>query len=143
MQQMKVSEDCINLVSKFEGFSGKAYKCPAGVWTIGYGHTEGVKPNDTITQEKAKELLNEELNSFSERVASMLITATQSQFDALVSFAYNLGTGALRGSTLLKLHNAGKYTEAKAEFGKWTRAAGVVLNGLVKRRAAEAELYGR
>ena len=140
---MKVSEDCINLVSKFEGFSGKAYKCPAGVWTIGYGHTEGVKPNDTITQEKAKELLNEELNSFSERVASMLITATQSQFDALVSFAYNLGTGALRGSTLLKLHNAGKYTEAKAEFGKWTRAAGVVLNGLVKRRAAEAELYGR
>ena len=143
MQQMKVSEDCTNLVSKFEGFSGKAYKCPAGVWTIGYGHTEGVKPNDTITQEKAKELLNEELNSFGARVSSMLIAATQSQFDALVSFAYNLGTGALRGSTLLKLHNAGKYTEAKAEFGKWTRAAGVVLNGLVKRRAAEAELYGR
>lgn len=140
---MKVSEDCINLVSKFEGFSGKAYKCPAGVWTIGYGHTEGVKPNDTITQEKAKELLNEELNSFSERVATMLVAATQSQFDALVSFAYNLGTGALRGSTLLKLHNAGKYTEAKAEFGKWTRAAGVVLNGLVKRRAAEAGLYGK
>lgn len=143
MQQMKVSKDCVDLVSKFEGFSSKAYKCPAGVWTIGYGHTEGVKPSDTITQEKAKELLNDELNSFSERVATMLVAATQSQFDALVSFAYNLGTGALRGSTLLKLHNAGKYVEAEAEFGKWTRAAGVVLNGLVKRRAAEAELYGK
>ena len=139
---MKISDKCVALVKRFEGFEAKAYKCPAGVWTIGYGHTEGVNPGDVITETKAAILLKEELNLFASKVEKLLAKATQGQFDALVSFSYNLGVNNLRNSTLLKLHNAGNYGAAKLEFNKWNRAAGKVLEGLVKRRAAEAELYG-
>ena len=139
---MQISEKCVELVKRFEGFEAKAYKCPAGVWTIGYGHTEGVNPGDVITEAKAAILLKEELNLFANKVEKLLTKATQGQFDALVSFAYNLGVNNLRNSTLLKLHNAGNYAAAKLEFNRWNRAAGKVLEGLVKRRAAEAQLYG-
>lgn len=140
---MKISNNCVSLVKQFEGFEAKAYKCPAGVWTIGYGHTLNVRPNDVVTEPKASTLLEEELQDYAAKVAKIVPNASQNQFDALVSFAYNVGTGALSGSTLLKKHNAGEYLEAQEQFLKWDKAAGKVLAGLVKRRNHEAALYGR
>lgn len=140
---MKISEQCVNMVATFEGFRGEAYKCPAGVWTIGYGHTEDVKPGDKITEATAKAMLRTELQEFAVKVEKLLKKATQDQFDALVSFAYNVGVSALASSTLLKKHNAGDYLAAQEQFLKWNRAAGKELAGLTKRRQHEAALYGK
>lgn len=140
---MIISENCVELVKAFEGFRGESYKCPAGVWTIGYGHTEDVQPGDKMTEQCAKGLLREELTLFAAKVDKLVKKPTQNQFDALVSFAYNVGTGALSGSTLLKKHNAGEYLEAQEQFLKWDKAAGKVLAGLTRRRAHEAALYGK
>lgn len=140
---MKVSKDCIDLVKHFEGFVAKAYKCPAGVWTIGYGHTLNVHPTDVITEGQASVMLQEELDEFAEKVSKLVKKATQSQFDAMVSFAYNVGVAALASSTLLKKHNAGDYAEAQKQFLRWDKAAGKTLAGLTKRRVHEAALYGK
>ena len=129
-------------MKQFEGFEAKAYKCPAGVWTIGYGHTLNVKPNDVITEAQASTLLEEELQDYAAKVAKIVPTANQNQFDALVSFAYNLGVNALGTSTLLKKHLAGDYKGAQTEFLRWDKAAGKVLAGLTKRRQQESALYG-
>jgi lysozyme len=139
----QISDACVTLVKTFEGFEAKAYKCPAGVWTIGYGHTLNVKPTDVITEVAASMLLKEELQNYADKVDKIVAVASQNQFDALVSFAYNVGTSALSGSTLLKKHNAGEYLEAQEQFLKWDRAAGKVLAGLTRRRAHEAALYGK
>ena len=141
--KMIISENCVELVKAFEGFRGEAYKCPAGVWTIGCGHTEGVQPGDKMTEHCAKGLLREELTAFATKVDKLVKKPTQNQFDALVSFAYNVGTGALSGSTLLKKHNAGEYLEAQEQFLKWDKANGKTLSGLTRRRAHEAALYGK
>jgi lysozyme len=140
---MNVSTTGINLIKNFEGCRLTAYKCPAGVWTIGYGHTgNDVKEGLKITQEQAEEYLKKDLNSFELAVNnSVKITLSQSQFDALVSFSYNVGTGALKKSTLLKLLNKGNYKGAAEEFDKWIFAGGKKLSGLVKRRKAEKELF--
>lgn len=138
----KISDTCVSLVKTFEGFRADAYKCPAGVWTIGYGHTEDVKPGDKITEPQAAYLLRKELEEFSVKVDKLLKKVSQNQFDALVSFAYNVGVSALGGSTLLKKHNAGDYDAAKDEFLKWNKAAGKELAGLTKRRLHESALYG-
>jgi lysozyme len=139
---MKTSQKCIDLIKKFEGCALKAYKCPAKVWTIGYGHTNNVRPDDVISKSEAEELLRIDLAKFEAGVnAAVKVKLTQGQFDALVSFAYNLGTGALQGSTLLKLLNAGNYTGAAAQFDKWIYAGGKILLGLQRRRAAEKELF--
>ena len=139
----QISDACVTLVKTFEGFEAKAYKCPAGVWTIGYGHTLNVKPTDVITEVAASMLLKEELQNYADKVDKLVAVASQSQFDALVSFAYNLGVNALGTSTLIKKHLAADYKGAQAEFARWNKAAGKVLQGLVKRRAAEAALYGK
>ena len=138
----KISDTCVSLVKTFEGFRSEAYKCPAGVWTIGYGHTEDVKAGDKITEPQATFLLRNELDEFAIKVEKLLKKATQSQFDALVSFAYNVGVSALASSTLLKKHNAGDYEAAQKEFLKWNKAAGKELAGLTKRRLHESALYG-
>jgi lysozyme len=96
-----------------------------------------------MTEQCAKGLLREELTLFAAKVDKLVKKPTQNQFDALVSFAYNVGTGALSGSTLLKKHNAGEYLEAQEQFLRWDKAAGKVLAGLIKRRAHEAALYGK
>ena len=140
---MKISNDCVNLVKQFEGFEANAYKCPAGVWTIGYGHTLNVHPNDVITEAQASKLLEEELQEYAAKVTKIVPTANQNQFDALVSFAYNLGVNALGTSTLLKKHLKGDYTGAQAEFLRWDKANGRVLTGLTKRRQQESTLYGK
>ena len=145
---MKVSKDCVDLVKTFEGFRSEAYKCPAGIWTIGYGHTKNVKPKDVITEGRASQLLQDELNEFADKVNKLLkIETSQAQFDALVSFAYNSGVASLQSSTLLKKHNTGDFLAAADEFLKWDKAKVngklTVLSGLSKRRRHESALYGR
>ena len=144
---MKISEVGVNLIKSFEGCSLKAYKCPVGVWTIGWGTTEpinGVKPHEgmIITQQQADELLIKNLKAY-ENAVNKYVTyqINQNQFDALVSFAYNCGNGALKTSTLLKKLNAGDVQGAANEFLRWNKANGKVLNGLTRRRESERKLF--
>jgi lysozyme len=149
----KVSEKCIHLIEYFECGGDvtkylKAYKCPAGVWTIGIGTTyypdgSKVKQGDTCTTEQAYAYLQYELASTEIKVDSFTTDlVTQQQFDSLVSFAYNVGTGNLKASTLLKKVNLKPADpEIEKEFNKWVYAKGVKLQGLVRRRKSEAWLY--
>lgn len=139
---MHISQQGLDLIKSFEGLRLSAYKCPADVWTIGYGTTAGVKPGQTITKERAEELLREDVKRFEDQVLRLVkVPLTQGQFDALVSFVYNLGAGNLSNSTLLRLLNEGDYAGAGAQFERWTKAGGKVLAGLVRRRAAERALF--
>lgn len=145
---MVISNKLRELVKHFEGCKLKAYKCPAGIWTIGYGNTQyengkAVKEGDAITLERAEQLLELILIKFIQQVGEIVKSnINQNQKDALTDFAYNCGVGNLKTSTLLKKVNADpKDKTIRAEFEKWVRANGKVLNGLVKRRNAEANLY--
>lgn len=139
---MKISQKGIDLIKRFEGCKLEAYKCSAGVWTIGYGHTNGVKEGMKITQQEAEKLLKQDLVVYENIVLESVTTAlNQPIFDALVSFTYNLGGGNLKSSTLLKLLNDRDYYGASKEFEKWNKASGKVLVGLVKRREAERNLF--
>ncbi len=139
---MHTSQKGLDLIKSFEGLRLSAYKCPAGVWTIGYGTTAGVKPGQSITKERAEELLRDDVKRFEDQVLRLVkVPLTQGQFDALVSFTYNLGAANLGNSTLLRLLNAGDYKGAAAQFDRWTKAGGKELPGLVKRRAAERALF--
>mgnify|MGYP000930758996 CR=1 FL=1 len=136
------SSNGIKLIKQFEGCKLTSYKCPSGVWTIGYGHTSGVKKGQKISQAQADKFLKSDLKTFENAVNSAVkVPLNQNQFDALVSFAYNCGSGALKMSTLLKELNKKNYAGAAKEFLKWNKSNGKVLNGLVKRRAAEKELF--
>jgi lysozyme len=140
--QRKIGPEGIALIKQFEGCELTAYKDPVGILTIGYGSTgPHVKPGMTITEAEAEALLRKDLSRFEAAVEKLAGTASQGQFDAMVSLAFNIGEGAFGKSTLLKLHKTGNYPGAASEFGKWVRAGGKVLKGLVRRRAAEAELY--
>ena len=149
MKITKTGKAGIEMIKTFEGFRGTPYKCPAGIPTIGYGATfypGGKKVTMTdaaITEEQATDLLAHMLVSFEKYVDSYCIdTITQNQFDALVSFAYNLGPANLKASTLLKKVNTNPNDESiKLEFLKWVKAGGKTLKGLVRRREAEANLY--
>ncbi len=139
---MHTSQKGLDLIKSFEGLRLSAYKCPADVWTIGYGTTAGVKPGQTITKERAEELLRDDVKRFEDQVLRLVkVPLTQGQLDALVSFTYNLGAANLGNSTLLRLLNAGDYKGAAAQFDRWTNAGGKELPGLVKRRAAERALF--
>lgn len=139
---MKVNQDGINLIKKFEGCRLTAYKCPAGVWTIGYGHASGVKEGMTITQEQAEEYLKQDLEKFEKGVDDCVkVGINQNQFNALVSFAYNCGIGALQTSTLLKKLNKCDFEGTANEFLRWNKSNGAVLPGLTNRRVAEREMF--
>jgi len=139
---MKISERGKDLIKLFEGCRLKAYDDGVGVWTIGYGHTVGVKPGDEITQEQADEWFSEESEQFSNKVQVLvLVEVNQNQFDALVSLAYNIGVGALSRSTLLRKLNAGDYQGAAEQFDVWNRGGGKVMLGLVRRREQERKLF--
>ena len=130
------------LIKKFEGCELEAYQCSAGVWTIGYGHTKGVAPGDSISQEEAEQMLVDELHEYESYVNEYVTVAlSQNQFDALVSWVYNLGPANLTASTMLKDLNNGKYEEVPAQMKRWNKAGGKVLEGLIRRREAEALLY--
>lgn len=140
----QINADGLALIKRFEGLRLKAYKCPAGVWTVGYGSTgPHVKPDTVITADEAERLLLDDLVRFEQGVALQCQIATDNQFAALVAFAFNVGLEALRTSTLRRMHNEGNYAGAAGQFGRWNRGGGRVLPGLIKRRAAEAALYSK
>lgn len=140
---MKTSQKGIDLIKRFEGFSPTAYLCPAGVWTIGYGHTAGVRAGDSVDEDTAEDFLREDLADAEGAVGKYVkVPLKQWQFDALVSFTFNLGSGNLYSSTLLKKVNRNPDDSAiRQEFEKWVYAGGRVLKGLVDRRKAEADMY--
>ena len=137
---MKTSSKGVSLIKQFEGCRLIAYKCPAGVWTIGYGHTAGVKEGDTITQETADAYLRNDLAKYEKAVMNYdgIYHFNQNQFDAVVSFTYNCGVGNLKNLT-----QCGKRTLAQisTKLPLYNKAGGVVLRGLQRRRAAEKELF--
>jgi GH24 family phage-related lysozyme (muramidase) len=149
----KINPAGLNLVKEFEGLhklipGGKvqAYLDPVNVWTIGYGHTEGVKPGDVITKDKAETFLKQDMEKF-EKVVERYVTVplNSNQFSALVSFTFNTGDGAFNGSTLRKLLNQSKYGAAAEQFTRWVygtvNGQRVKLPGLVRRREAERRLF--
>jgi len=145
---MKTNKKGIKLLHHFEGCRLKAYLCPAKIWTIGWGNTKyedgsPVKDGDVITQERADKLFESILETFERGVASSVkVDINYNQFSALVCFAYNIGLGAFRNSTLLKLLNKNPSDPSiKEQFMRWNRAGGRVLEGLSRRREAEANLY--
>lgn len=144
---MQTSDKGIALIKQFEGCKLTAYQDSVGVWTIGYGWTQPVdgKPiraGMTIKQETAERLLKTGLVSYESDVSRLVkVGLTQEQFDALVSFTYNLGARSLSTSTLLRKLNVGDYAGAADEFLRWNKAGGKVLNGLTRRREAERALF--
>jgi len=139
---LKISQEGIALIKKFEGCELTAYQCSAGVWTIGYGHTKGIEEGMEITQQEAEDMLVEELHEY-ENYINDNVTAplSQNQFDAMVSWVYNLGPANLKASTLLKVLNAGDYDGVPAQIKRWNKAGGVTLDGLIRRREAESLLF--
>ena len=139
---MNTSAEGISLIKKFEGCELYAYQCSAGVWTIGYGHIKGVSEGMTITQEQAEQMLLDELVEYENYINELVsVDLSQNQFDALVSWVYNLGPSNLRSSTLLKVLNSGDYNGVPAQIMRWNKAGGKVLEGLTRRREAEARLF--
>jgi lysozyme len=145
---MKASKKCYDLIKEFEGYSAKPYLCPAQVWTIGYGSTryeDGryVTAKDPhIDEAKALAIMEVTLKEYESAVNRYVkVPINQNQFDALVSFAYNLGNKALLNSTLLRRINQGNFLAANHEFKKWVFANGIKLQGLVRRREAERILF--
>ena len=130
------------LIKEFEGCELTAYKCPAGIWTIGYGHTDGVYEGQQITQEDADALLMDDMMEADDCIGDWCdVSLDDTQRAALISFVFNLGCQAFRNSTLLKLLNAGDYEGAAKQFPRWNKANGAVLAGLTRRREAEKELF--
>ena len=142
MNNMKMSQNGLNLIETSEGCRTTAYQDSVGVWTIGYGHTSNVSPGETCTLQQAQEWLQQDVSG-AEYVVNTVVKAplNQNQFDALVDFVFNLGSGNFQSSTLLKLLNAGDYQGASNEFPKWNHAGGVVVPGLTTRRLAEQKLF--
>jgi lysozyme len=137
-----ISDTGLALIKRWEGCRISAYQCPAKVWTIGYGHTKTCKPGMKITLAEAERLLRQDLAEFEQAVSKLVkVPLSQHQFDALVSFAFNVGSGALAKSTLLSLLNRKNYLAAAEEFKRWTKAGNVTLRGLVDRRQEEYELF--
>lgn len=141
---MQAGKNCIDLIKKFEGLRLESYKCPAGLWTLGYGNTQWengirVKENQVIDIQRAEKLLIYWVSKYADRIT---VKCNQNQFDALVSFAYNVGIGNFDSSTLKKkvIANPNDPT-IRDEFMKWVSSRGKQLAGLVKRREAEANLY--
>ena len=141
---MKTSQKGIDLIKSFEGCKLQSYKCPAGIWTIGYGTTLGIRPAMRITLQEAEDYLKRDLKQFEDCVNMLVkVVLTQNEFDALVSWTYNLGCGSLRKSTMLKYLNEGKKQFVTSEMVKWNKANGRVLKGLILRREAEAVLFSQ
>lgn len=158
---MRVSDECIKMIRHHEGVKATAYRCPARLWTIGVGHV--IDPNHarvpfadrlnlelpagwnrTLSQDEINDILRKDLARFEAGVHRLCPgEMTQGQFDALVSFSFNVGLGSLQKSSLRMKHNRGDYEGAAEEFLKWAKAGGKVLKGLLKRREDEKALYSK
>ena len=130
------------LTTSFEGCALSAYQDQKGIWTIGYGHTKNVAPGDTCTSDQALLWLEEDM-SWAVNVVNreVSVNLSQNEFDALVDFVFNVGSGAFQGSTLLRLLNSGDYAGASREFDKWDHVSGAVVAGLLRRREAETSEF--
>lgn len=145
---MKTGKEGKNLIKMYEGFKAFAYLCPAGVWTVGFGTTringQPINESHKVTVTEANVLLESDLKKFEDSINSLVkVELNQNQFDALVSFVYNLGAENFKKSTLLKKINVGEFSEAAEEFLKWNKAKGKILTGLTRRRQAEKSLFER
>ena len=139
---MKISQEGLSLIKKFEGCELEAYRCAANVLTIGYGSIKGVKEGDTITQEEADSLLLHEMDEYEGYINDMVnADLKQNQFDAMVSWVFNLGPSNLQASTLLKVLNSKDYEGVPSQIKRWNKAGGQVKQGLIRRREAEALLF--
>ena len=139
---MEYSKSGLQLTERFEGVRLSAYQDQAGRWTIGYGHTEGVQPGDSCTQEQAESWLAQDIEWAASCVnRSVTITLSQGEFDALVDFVFNVGCGNFNSSTMLKLLNVGNYAGAAEQFNRWDRAGGQIVAGLLRRREAEVQEF--
>jgi len=141
-KKMQISQEGIALIKKFEGCELEAYKCAAGVWTIGYGSTKGVEEGNIITQEEADNLLLEEMHEYEGYINDMVtVDLKQNEFDSLVSWVFNLGPSNLSSSTLLSRLNNKVWDDVPNQIKRWNKAGGQVRQGLVRRREAEALLF--
>lgn len=139
---MKASVDAYELIKQFEGLRLEAYLCPAGIWTIGYGHTSGVSPNSFITIQEADEYLHRDVAAIEMQLNKLNLSLRQCQWDAIVSFVFNVGIGNFKSSTLLaKIRINPEDNSIMDEFLRWVYANGKVMKGLQKRRLAEMKLY--
>ena len=140
---MKTSNKGVELIKRHEMLKLKAYRCPAGVLTIGYGHTKNVHEGMVIDNAKADEFLREDVQDAEQSVLRLVVKSlSQNQFDALVSFVFNLGATKFKNSTLLsRINNNPSDQDIRYQFSRWNKAGIVVLPGLTKRRAEEADLY--
>lgn len=139
---MRTNAAGLDIIKRFEGLRLRAYLCPAGKWTIGYGHTGDVKRGDAITEHQADAILAVDVDTAERDVAELVkVELTDNEFSALVSFVFNFGRAKFAASSLLRLLNEGRKAEAAAELPKWKHAAGRVTPGLVRRRLAERELF--
>lgn len=139
---MRLSSAGFELIKQYEGLRLEAYLCPAGVWTIGYGHTKSARSGMKITALEADQLLVSDVRAFEEAVnRAVKVLLEQHEFDALVCFAFNVGARAFRDSTLVKVLNEGRKSDVPAQLMRWTKAGGKELKGLVRRRRAEAALW--
>ena len=139
---MEISQEGLSLIKKVEGCKLQSYKCAAGVWTIGYGSTNGIEEGMEISQERADMLLLEDVEVFEKAVNELVeVPLEQNQFDSLISWTFNLGPTNLKNSTLLKVLNNKNYDEVPTQIKRWNKAGGKVLQGLIRRREAEALLF--
>lgn len=140
---MKTDKNGKDLIKSFEGLRLQAYTCPAGVLTIGYGHTKGVRPGMTVTEEQAEELLDSDLAEVDNAISRLVTTdISQAQHNALADFIFNVGETNFRSSTLLKKINGGSGdAEIADEFRRWVYSGNKILGGLKTRREAEAQLW--
>lgn len=135
-------EKAIELIKKYEGFSARPYKCPAGVLTIGYGRTIDVRPYEITTEEAETIWLDKYVKTIADQILAIVkVELSNNQICALIDFVYNLGIGNFKSSTLLRKINQGDFSAAANEFLKWNKAGGIVLKGLENRRIAERMLF--
>jgi len=141
---LRVNALAIKTIKRWERFRPLAYLCPANVWTIGYGHTKTAREGMSVTRAEAEALLRQDLDEIVTALAAAIrVPLSDEQSAALLSWAYNVGVGAAKSSTLLKKLNAGDYAAVPGELMRWVHAGGKLLDGLVNRRAAEAALWAK
>ena len=144
---MKMTQEGLDLIKRFEGFRDHWYKCPAGVWTCCYGHTEAAgppkyEPNRKFTKDEGERILRNDLKKYEDAVKKMVkVDLNDSQYSALVSFCYNVGPGNLQKSSVLKAVNSKQFDLVPARLALWNKGGGKVLKGLIDRREAESNLF--
>lgn len=135
-------EKAIDLIKKYEGFSARPYKCPAGVLTIGYGRTIDVRPYEITTEEAETIWLSKYVKTIADQILAVVnVELSNNQICALIDFVYNLGIGNFKSSTLLRKINQGDFSAAANELLRWNKAGGIILKGLENRRIAERMLF--